>query len=464
MYLFFCTCCFAQSANKLSNYNNDIVREKSIRAAEVIGFFSSIEIALDKISIEYPELNPDVYRIKHLYNLNFGLSKINALNYLKENSDWVHIEKKIDSSVNLINRSIETKILFSLKEDTLLLLVEIENKIKGKIESPILENILSFQYQDYPHKEFINGFTNNFSTNNHLKSKNAIWSIKYPKSWLSAEGDGQNIIQKFIYDCGNSSTMVTMATSEIPLNDLNKLSKEEISNFYQNEILNIEFMKNFIPDDSKPISFEKMKISDCQGGLLIFESKMERLGIKINMKSMIYLLIYKNYMHFLQCSVGSSDMNEDIDLKFKKFKTTFQLIANSIKVIEKEDNIIYLKGTQNQKIINVNINNKNYDFILDTGATHSLISIDVINELKSKKIISQDNFIGKNYAVLANGKKTEIEIWKIPSITVGKTVINNIYFSVINETDFIPLLGMDILQSLNIWKIDLNDNKIYLKY
>ena len=77
MYLFFCTCCFAQSANKLSNYNNDIVREKSIRAAEVIGFFSSIEIALDKISIEYPELNPDVYRIKHLYNLNSQcLSKI----------------------------------------------------------------------------------------------------------------------------------------------------------------------------------------------------------------------------------------------------------------------------------------------------------------------------------------------------------------------------------------------------
>jgi hypothetical protein len=35
-------------------------------------------------------------------------------------------------------------------------------------------------------------------------------------------------------------------------------------------------------------------------------------------------------------------------------------------------------------------------------------------------------------------------------------------FSVINDNNVTPLLGMNILEKLDIWKIDLENNKIYL--
>lgn len=122
-----------------------------------------------------------------------------------------------------------------------------------------------------------------------------------------------------------------------------------------------------------------------------------------------------------------------------------------------------MEGSSSQKTVTVNIANKNYKFILDTGAEISLIKKSMINELLLKKSISQNNFIGKDNVILANGKSNAVEIWKIPSLIIGSKTIVNTYFSVINDNNITPLLGMNLLNKLDIWKIDLNNNMIYLK-
>jgi hypothetical protein len=218
IYLFFSLHSFGQKTIEPDN----IVREKSTRAMEVIGFFSGIEMTLDAISNQYSDLIYDVNRIKLLKTTNFGLCKKNAINYLKDFEDWTEYENIINKTSEELKQTIETNVIFSLKEESQKYLIDIEKKLKGNIDSPILENILSFQYQDFPHKEFINGFTYTFNTKNHSKSKNAEWQIKIPKSWMSKEADGPNIIQKFIYDCGKSSTMALMMTNELPFEELHK--------------------------------------------------------------------------------------------------------------------------------------------------------------------------------------------------------------------------------------------------
>lgn len=128
---------------------------------------------------------------------------------------------------------------------------------------------------------------------------------------------------------------------------------------------------------------------------------------------------------------------------------------------KKNTDIIYLKGNEHQKIVDVKIADKNYDFILDTGASVSLINKTTINELIENGIITNRNFLGKDYTTTADGSKHLVELWNIPNIIVGGKKINDVNFAVM-DGNIEPLLGMNIINKLNIWKIDLEDYKIYL--
>lgn len=139
------------------------------------------------------------------------------------------------------------------------------------------------------------------------------------------------------------------------------------------------------------------------------------------------------------------------------------MIVNSIVVPKKNDDVINLKGTEHQKIIEIKIDDKTYDFILDTGATISLIGKNIINNLLEKGIITTRNYLGKDYVQTADGKKQLVEFWNIPSIIIDGKKINDVDFTVMDGVNIKPLLGMNILNKLNIYKIDLENYKIYLK-
>ena len=54
------------------------------------------------------------------------------------------------------------------------------------------------------------------------------------------------------------------------------------------------------------------------------------------------------------------------------------------------------------------------------------------------------------------------KFWNLPNLIIGGKKINNVDFAVM-DADIEPLLGMNILNKMNIYKIDLEKNKIYLK-
>jgi hypothetical protein len=81
------------------------------------------------------------------------------------------------------------------------------------------------------------------------------------------------------------------------------------------------------------------------------------------------------------------------------------MIVNFIVVPNKNADVINLKATEYQKIIDIKISDKTYDFILDTGATMSFIGKDVINNLLVNGEITNRNYLGKDYTKTADGKK-----------------------------------------------------------
>jgi len=436
-----------------------IKQDKAIRASSVYGYFSGIETGLEYASKFNPNLQSDINQLNYLLTTNFGQSKKNAVKFLNKIDDW---EKLIKPKIDSIQETIFSNIVLSSEDEIRSYLKELESKLKGNITSPLLENILSFQYENQPHKEFANGYTYSFNTKGHKKSKNTELIITLPKSWTSQEGKQPNVIQLFTSDCGNGFNTVSLMTAEMPYSDedLANLSFEQIDKIYKEDVFSEEYAKNFI--QGKLISYKPISIAGRAGFLVVSEVTQEKMGMNIKMRNSTYVFHDITYLHIINCGIGTGILTENLEETAIMTDPLFFMIANSIVVPKKDSNIIYLKGAINRKVVDIKIADKTYDFILDTGASISLLNKSVIVKLLDSGIISKRNYLGKDFIKTADGKKHLVEFWNLPNIIVGGKKINDVNFAVM-EGQLEPLLGMNIINKLNIWKIDLENYKIHLK-
>ena len=441
------------------SFSQAIKQDKGIRASMVYGYLTGVETTLANINELNPDLRAEVINANLLLTTNFGQSKKNAVKYLDRLGNW---EDVLQTKMDSLKTAIKSTVLFGTNEEIRTYLKDLEYKLKGDIPSPMLENVLSFQYENQPHKEFSNGYTYTFNSKGHKKSKNTELILTLPKSWSSQEGKQPNIIQLFTSDCGNGSNSVSILTQEMPITaeEIGDLTFEEIDKVYREEIFTEEYARNF--GEGKFISFQPMNIAGRAGFLLIHEVIAEKMGMKLKMRNSVYIFHDVTHLHFINCNMGTDNLTENLDEKSNKVNPLFFMIVNSVVVPKKSAEIIYLQGTESQKIVEVKIADKNYNFILDTGASVSLLSKSIINNLLESGIITNRNFVGKDYTQTADGKKHLVEFWNIPNIIIGGKKINDVDFAVMDGS-ITPLLGMNILNKLNIYKIDLENYKIYLK-
>jgi hypothetical protein len=450
--------CVLSIISSFFSYSQAIKQEKDIAASMVYGFFIGMENTLESIYEYEPELRSDVIKLNLLKTTKFPNSKKNAISYLKNKTNSInYFENKMDS----IKIECKFNVLVSSKEEKINSLKEIEGFLKGQISSPMLENVLSFEYQNQPHKEFVNGYTYTYNTKGHKKAKNSEILIEIPKSWTAREGRQPNVIQLFTSDCGNGDYTITIMTGEMPFSndEIDSLSFEEIDQIYKDTFTE-EFAKNFT--NGEFISYKPMKIAGRSGFLVVYEEINEKMGMKMKMRINTYIFHDVTNLHFINCGIVSPNIAENLAEKSTIINPLFFMIVNSIVVPKKNNDIIELKGTEHQKIIDVKIAETNFNFIFDTGATVSLISKSIINNLLEYGVISNRNFLEKKYIMTADGKKHLVELWNLPEIKIGDKKINNVDFAVM-DGDIKPLLGMNIINRLNIYKIDLENYKIYLK-
>lgn len=454
-FLLFTIFCYSQQ-----NLNNSriVTQDKNLRAIEVVGYFSGIEISLDILLEKYPDLIYYTNKLRLLYNKNFSRSKINALKFLNRKPNHLEFQQNLNKTIDELKLEIESKIQNYQESEILNYLKETELKLNGEIEEQFLENILAFQYEEFPYEEFSRGFVKTYNTAKHIKAKNSDWSLKIPISWKASEANGENIIQKFVDDCGQGFNMITIMNQDISnLNFNNNDSQKK----FTNEFFTEENIINFLPEDAIFLSYKTIRIANSPGCILTYEITSEKLGVKIKSRNYQYIFQNGNYLFYVNCSISTDKIDENLNTKEEILLPLYKMILNSATVSQKSTSIINLYGEKNQKKILVEISNKKYEFILDTGATISVINRDLLLELISKKV--DIHFISDGYAKLADGKSMKIEYWKVSFLKVDTKTFDNFVFSVIDKKNTPLLLGMDFLDKLNIWKIDLENNKIFLK-
>lgn len=440
------------------------VKEKRLIASEVFGYTFGIENAFDVIPLKFPELSRDVAEVKNLYNSHIGKSNANAYAYLKETMS----EKDFKDYNKILNEvmleSKEQHLTNITKEQSIEYLKGLRIFFSNNDASPITEYILSFQFQDNPAQEFKAGYTYTFNAKNHIKSKNTDWQIRLPKSWVAKEGNYPNVIQKFVSDCGNGSEVIVLLVQDI--SDLEPENINDKAEFIENmnvDISSESFVNELIPSNSSLISSKPVKIDGNYGVMINIESKAEQMATTIKSRGVWFVFVKDFKLYFLQAFTSSQNTEENLESRMNKFSPLFYLIANSIIVNDVKEDIIYLKEVATHKIISTSIDKTEIDFMLDTGATVSLLDKGTINILLKNGSITNENYVGKTTMKIADGTIVNVELWSIPQIKIGNRIIKDALFGVIDNNEIQPLLGMNILNKLNILNINLEQNKIYLK-
>ena len=102
------------------------------------------------------------------------------------------------------------------------------------------------------------------------------------------------------------------------------------------------------------------------------------------------------------------------------------------------------------------------DAIVDSGASDVSIPADVVMTLIRTKTISDQDFLGTQTYVLADGSKVPSARFRIRSLKVGGNTIENVEAS-IASSEAVILLGQSFLGRFRSWSVDNDKHTLILK-
>jgi clan AA aspartic protease (TIGR02281 family) len=101
-------------------------------------------------------------------------------------------------------------------------------------------------------------------------------------------------------------------------------------------------------------------------------------------------------------------------------------------------------------------------FMIDSGATDVSIPADVVLTLMRTGTLLGEDFLGETTYTLADGSTVPSQAFRLRSLKVGDTVLENVLGGV-TPAEAKPLLGQSFLGRLKSWSIDNDDRVLVLK-
>ena len=235
----------------------------------------------------------------------------------------------------------------------------------------------------------------------------------------------------------------------------------------------LEFIYKYEKVDNTESLISKLSKQELEAAVLISKERQKIMEPKIEVNNNLFddktpvatsTSFFKNYRS--QLIIAGIFIAFVFTVIFLSQSTVDPIVTKTPTVaVEQPQKIIYLDDIQGNKFIKTFINNREAVFLLDTGASTTLISDDFLNELiKDNFITRKKNYLGTKKYILANGTLVNAQVWQLPSLNIGEITLNNIDVSVlksINNSGF--LLGMSTLKELGNYSIVPNENKILVK-
>ncbi|MBX3282941.1 MAG: hypothetical protein KF756_10730 [Acidobacteria bacterium] len=290
------------------------------------GYCYGQQRSVDQIKADFPSLSVAMFQAQTAFDVTFGKScQAVAAEFPTE------IKRELNSKFDqLLPRSVITEVV---ARD---FIEKIHARAKGEIETPVKETLLAFNpdFRRSPGLEFMRGYTRVYSTLNHAKAKGLHLEIKLPASWMSREGNRPNVVQFFKSEYGrNDPSAIIMVQQFTPPRGI-RVTQSEIDSLFS-----ASGLKSFVPDDAKVLESKPIVLEGLKGGMWVFEMSADRLDVSITMRTLQYVIFYKNRLIFLQFSSGGTPDNRSLwTASFEKNRPLFQMVANSLVIVDKYNN------------------------------------------------------------------------------------------------------------------------------
>ena len=291
------------------------------------GYYIGQTYTLDNIKKKYPNLQNEIFLIKNDFDLKYLKSIKDIEQFFTKNmskKQWSDFQKMVKDG---IKKQLNTNISY---EESLEAIQVVKARIKGDIESPVIETLLMFNpnYQKNPIEELNDKFIQTYNSKDNPKAKGVDFSVKVPKSWKSQEANRPNIVRKFTSNNGyiiedTFIENIMILVYDLPI-EVKKLTSQDVT-----DVCN-DIPENSVLRDCKEAILENLPVVVKR-----FKLNMKRLENSMNMEVVQYNVFYKNKMIIIQGQVGT--MNEKISEKtllerFEKFKPVFNYVANSLMI------------------------------------------------------------------------------------------------------------------------------------
>lgn len=289
------------------------------------GFLVGQQASIDLASSRFPAFARPIELGRLRFEASFGSARDAMVGRMKRavGDEWTKIDSKIRSDIDAHLAGQEPS------EDAVLeFSKKLEERAKGKFESPYIETLLSHHpvYSELPAQELADGFCRIFLSGDHPKAKGLRLKLTLPQSWMPSEGERPNIVQKFRSGAGFGSVDFLLQVMSPPTLNGKKVTDAQLRQSLMNDPV-----EDFAPDGCSLKESKRMKIEGLPAIRLTLEMTEERLDIRISCVMETLIVCMDSKLVYLNSSIGGPAKEIDrLRSLHAKYLPTIRQIQNSL--------------------------------------------------------------------------------------------------------------------------------------
>lgn len=290
--------------------------------AQTYSFVEAQKMTLSQLASRFPDLAYSAASSEVKWNASFGRAGVATGDRLASllGDEWPKLKETMMAQyAPLISKQNET----ASREYALQFFEEVNKRAGGQLSSPVREMLLA-SHPDYrvaPEQEFARGWVSEFNSAGHSKAKGLEVKLKVPISWVRAEADRPNIVQKWRSDGGHGDDQMMFQIRLLP----DGLSAADRSELFT-EAAAIEMAG----EGGKLISFKAGKLERLPLGIFHSIVTTERIDVKTTMRNLMYYVVTERHLIMMQFLVISEKGEDFMEQRMKTIEPLTKLIAGSM--------------------------------------------------------------------------------------------------------------------------------------
>lgn len=299
---------------------------RSQQISQAYGFMVSQNQLLSLVAAEYPSLASEVGAVMFAFEtsaLGKGAAELEGALKAEAGNEWPGLKSAIEKGAKE-----NTKQLALTNDSAKEYLAEVKLRARGKLPESVRNILLALNpaYVTSPGAELAEGWRQTYSTKAHPKSEGAEITLALPLSWNKREGNQAGIVQVFRSGAGHGPIMCNIFCKKVNNDSEGDATLQDMNGFFTNE--NLTMMARSM---GRMIDARRITIAGAPGGVVVFDSKQEMLGMMTEARTTNFTIIHKKHLIQVNFVVAKQFLNGvTFDEAQRSYYPTYLMIMSTL--------------------------------------------------------------------------------------------------------------------------------------